>query len=179
MEIIETILCWNILDKEDLLLFKNYSLDRVYNISHFSNNNVTPLMLLTNLSVKYSQISNIIEQYIKKIPISLVQDEINKMCNGRWTALDICIMHDHPDIKTIKILLENGAEPNQPDRDGATSYGTSCVYFNQPVMQLILEYDGINIKDHDDEYQDNSIDDKQKIIMNKMSHCITLLNTKN
>lgn len=168
----------NILDDEELLLLKNHSLDTYYYISHFGyENNITKLMLLIDFSLKYPQINNIIEQYVKEVSML---SEINKMCNCHWTALDVCIEEGISHIKIIKVLLENGANVNQTDYDGYSSYYIACSNFNRSIMQLILEYDGINTEiDSDTGYQDTDLSDEQRIETDKIKESIALLNKKN
>lgn len=167
----------NILDQKDLLLLENHSLDKKYkyNGMSYKRKNVTLLMLLTNFLVRYPQIGNIIEQYVRK---SLTSDEINKRDDHEWTALEICIVQKEPSIKTIKMLLENGADPNLQDFQGYTTYWVACNYFNPFVMQLILEYDGINIKGRC-KYQDRDCSYEQRCKTKELSQDIALLNKKN
>lgn len=169
----------NILDEEDMLLLENHSLDKKYKICFHCSSNVTRLMLLVNFLAKYpqkySQISNIIEQYVKEVP-----GEINKMDDNDRTALGICIIQYPTNIKIIKIMLNNSANINQPDGNGLTIYGVACYNFNIVLMRLILEYDGINVKTYYGTYQDTMFyDNNQKEEIAKINQYITLLNTKN
>lgn len=171
----------NVLDQEDLLLLENHSLKTTYKIQGMRHKKVTKLMLLIDLVDKYDSptMNNIIEQYVKKMPPYLVLEEINSYTNNNFCALDICIARRTPSIKIIKILLNNYANINKQDSDGITSYYIACTFFNQNIIQLILEYDAINIKKNDGGYQNDNCSNKQCTILNNINRDIALLNSKN
>lgn len=169
----------NILDQEDLLLFENHSLKTTYKIQDMVHKKVTKLMLLIDLVEKYPTMNNVIEKYIKRMPPHLVLEEINSYTNYNFCALDICIAKMTPSIKTIKILLDNGANINKQDSDGLTSWYIACTFFNRNIIQLTLEYDAINIKTIDGKYQYDNCSNKQCAIINKINSDIALLNSKN
>lgn len=164
----------NILDEEDLLLLETHNLKAKYSII-VTSTKVTRLMLLINLISKYPTLINIIEQYVKKTETSLKLNEINNYDSNEWSALDLCILKG---TKIIKILLDNGANINMQDSKGNTCLCIALLY-NLSMIQLILEYDAINIKRFNGTYQDSECSDEKRSKFNKLCQSIALLNAKN
>lgn len=165
----------NVLGHADLVLLEKNNQDIKYKNAFFNyEKGVTRLMLLVLFLHKHHKITNIIKEYIKEIP-----EEINKISKNYWNALDICIAISKDDfyIEAVKILLNGGADVNQVDNYGCVSLHIAASYSNLLMAKLILEYDGINIKDSTNSYPVDLCSDKIKF--NKILDNITLLNTKN
>lgn len=159
----------NILDQDDLLLLENHNLDITYNIVGLNLKKIPRLFLLVNLLDKYTEINSIIKNYLK-----YYSTEVNTI-RYNLNALDICVMKykDSPCLETIKILLEYGTNINQLDEYDCTSLEYALSNFNYDVIKLMLEYDGVCVKNYYGEY----LKTKNKVKFNRLTNDINLLNT--
>ena len=81
--------------------------------------------------------------------------EINFQNGRRQTSLIIACRNSNTycDNEIVKLLLENGADPNLKDIDGCTALMKACIYFNNysniETVKLLLENGAdINLKDY-------------------------------
>jgi len=74
------------------------------------------------------------------------KDEINFVDKHGYTALDLAVIHNSPEI--VEILLENGANPNIKDKNGYTPLHRAIIRYSDKIVYLLLKYKADpNIKD--------------------------------
>lgn len=132
---LEFIKSYCVLSKGDLIELENTDFNKRYRCSKITKScGFTILMHLVLLTHKYPSLCTTIRKYCKKYP-----EEINKVNAENWSALmiatrNICYKSN---IKVVKILLENGADPNISTRNTDTALTLSFVDINNKTCKLV------------------------------------------
>lgn len=132
---LEFIKSFGILSKWDFIELENTDFNKRYRCSKITKSyGFTILMHLVLLTHEYPELCTTIRKYCKKYP-----EEVNKVNTENWSALmiatrNICYKSN---IKVVKILLENGADPNIRTRNRDTVLTLSIVDINNKTYKLV------------------------------------------
>src|SRR5947209_367279 len=98
--------------------------NKIYRIYYMDHSKITLLMKLVMLTHKDGSLNNHIEKYIKENP-----KEINKRSTKGWTALMFSVRsYKFSTLKTVQLLLKNGADPNIPDMNYMNCINNGDIY---------------------------------------------------
>lgn len=126
------------LPKPNVIKLIDILVDAGANVNARDKNGLTPLIISFNLQSIYKK--DIIKQLI------FHKVDLNLQTNEGWTALHFAVdsSFDYDDINLVKLLLENGADPNIKTKNNVTVFEKLFTNSSTPhlevIFQLLLDY---------------------------------------
>ncbi len=99
--------------------------------------------MIVNKNFQNDEKADMIEAMLKQ---KKYKNDVNFIDKHGYTALDLAVIHNSP--KIVKILLENGANPNMKDKNGYTPLHRAIIRYSYEIVELLLKNKADpNIKD--------------------------------